>query len=81
MARSSAHNNKIIDKPVTIADNALIMKTQIEILKNYFGSLEKVALELGISMRQLRNVKRDIHVGKPLKNLINQLVAKIKDKP
>ena len=56
------------------------MQNKIDILKEHFGSYEKVAQELEITSRHLLNVRKGQHCGKHLIKLINQLVAKIMEK-
>ena len=46
------------------------MKKEIEILILHYGSKERVARILGITVRHLENCQKGQHIGKPLEKLI-----------
>lgn len=53
------------------------MKTEIELLKNHFGSYQVVAENLGVTERHLRNIMRNEHVGEPIKKLIQTMLKSL----
>lgn len=61
------------------------METQIKKLKDYYSKghpkgkipYEELAQKIGITERQLQNVRKGKHIGKFLKNHINEMVQKI----
>jgi hypothetical protein len=54
------------------------MNTEIEILKEHFGSYQAVAEQLGITERHLLNARKNTKIGEPLRRLLKTLVQTLK---
>jgi len=54
------------------------MDKEIKILIEHYGSKDRVAKILGITVRHLENVQRGNHIGKPLAKLIRYYTSMAK---
>ena len=50
------------------------MKSDVEILKEHFGSRKALAKALGITERHVRNIERNQHIGTGLRKLMRIMV-------